>query len=81
MIYRKWYTLTIGFNEGFLLIYINGILDTANEINPYKIKVNEDGLVIGNNEFDCSFGIRNFEVYNRLLKSTEIEAKSAVSFY
>ena len=73
--------MTVGFDEGYLLIYVNGILDTANDITPYKIKKNEGGLVIGNNEIDCAFGIRNFEVYSRLLKSTEIESKSAVSFY
>ena len=81
LIYRKWYTVTVGYSEGYLLLYVNGVLDTANDISPYKLKNNELNLVIGNNDYDCNFGIKNFEIYNRLLKSTEVEAKSAVSFY
>lgn len=73
--------MTVGYSEGFILIYVNGILDTANDINPYKLVVNKDNLVIGNNDYDCAFGIKNFEVYNKLLRSVEIEAKSSVSFY
>jgi hypothetical protein len=63
------------------LIYVNGILDTASDISPFVINQNDGKLVFGDNLDNCQFAIRNFEIYNRLMKASEIESRSAINFY
>lgn len=77
----RWYTITISYSQGLTLVYVNGVLDVVSDITPYQIDFNDQLLAIGPNNQDCAFVIKSFEIYNRIMKASEIEAKSAKNFY
>ena len=44
---NRWYTITLSFSQGYALMYINGVLDVANDVSPYQLATNEHNLIIG----------------------------------
>lgn len=80
----KWYTIAFTYDSGYLLLYVNGILDSALDVNPYYLNTNTHSLMLGlsaSSYPDCVYGMRNFEIYDFQLTTPEIEAKAARTFY
>ena len=46
---NKWYTVAISYSLGYVLVYVNGIVDVANDISPFKIDNNDHVFAIGPN--------------------------------
>lgn len=64
----KWYTITFTYDHDILLLYINGVLDTALSLSGYSMKKNIHSLVFGPQAKDysnCSYALKFFEIYNR----------------
>ena len=68
LIKSKWYTIAFTYADGILLLYVNGVLDTALDLTAYTIKKNIHSLVVGPGAKDysnCSYAIKDFQIYNR----------------
>lgn len=84
LVRSKWYTIAFTYDSGYLLLYVNGVLDTAMDINPYYLYTNTHSLMFGlstTSYTECVYALRYFEIYDVQLTSPEIEAKSSRSFY
>ncbi|CDW87620.1 UNKNOWN [Stylonychia lemnae] len=75
-----WYTIAVTFDQNLLSLYINGVFDSAKIINDLSISQNMHNLLVGmkdeQSHSDCSFALRNFEIYNFNLDMNQIEARS-----
>jgi hypothetical protein len=51
-----------------LIIYVNGVLDSALDIGEMKISQNSHAMVLGlkdqTSNSECRYAIKNFELYN-----------------